>query len=149
MEERRSRVLSRAFRLSLDRLGITPDANKRRRVAREMARLQSGPLPGQDDYETLIPHGAGVGWAREIRELHLWLVYRFDDEELEVLVLVDRQLSRSKRSDNIVLQNSRIAKASTCAGESASTDAGHSGCPIPVSTCSTSISSLAREANAR
>jgi hypothetical protein len=56
-----------------------------------MARLQFGPLPGRDDYETLIPHRAGVGWAREIRELHLWLVYRFDDEELEVVVLVDRQ----------------------------------------------------------
>jgi len=29
-----------------------------------MARLQTGPLPGDTDYETLIPHQAGTGWAR-------------------------------------------------------------------------------------
>ena len=56
-----------------------------------MARLQSGPLPGEEDYETLIAHRAGVAWAREIPELNLWLTYRFDDDELEVIVLVDRR----------------------------------------------------------
>jgi hypothetical protein len=56
-----------------------------------MARLQAGPLPGDNDYETLIPHQAGTGWAREIPELHVWLLYRFHDDELEVIVLVDRR----------------------------------------------------------
>jgi len=91
LDERRSKALSRAFRLSLDRLGVTRDASKRKRVAREMARIQSGPLPGEGDYETLIPHRPGIGWAREIPELRLWLVYRFDEDELEVILLVDRR----------------------------------------------------------
>jgi hypothetical protein len=53
-----------------------------------MGRLKAGPLPGPDDYETLVPHRAGLGWAREIRELGIWLVYRFDDDEVEAIVLV-------------------------------------------------------------
>ena len=90
MEGRASKALGRAFRLSLDRLGITHNARKRRRVGREIGRLVTGPLPDRDDYETPIPY-RGVGWAREIPELRLWLLYKFDDDEMEVILLVDRR----------------------------------------------------------
>lgn len=86
----RRQALGQAFRPSLDRLGVTHNAAERRRVGQAIGALASGTLPGPEDFETLL-YPAGTAWARQIPGRSLWLLYRFDDAEVMVLVLVDRR----------------------------------------------------------
>jgi len=92
LAERRAGALNKPFRLSLDRLGITKDAAERARVGREVASLARGPLPGPEDYETLLQ--ASTAWVRPIPGRSLWILYRFDDAEVVPIVLIDRRPPR-------------------------------------------------------
>lgn len=89
MAERRL-ALGQALRPSLDRLGITHKAAERQRVGRAMRDLAAGPLPAPEDYEAPL-YPAGTAWARAIPGRALWLLYRFDEAEVLVEVLVDRR----------------------------------------------------------
>ena len=89
MAARRLR-LKEAFRPSLDRLGVTRDPPTRARVGRTLAELVDATLPGRGDFEALL-YPVGTAWARRIAGRSLWLLYRFDVEEVIVFVLVDRE----------------------------------------------------------
>jgi hypothetical protein len=52
---------------------------------------RSGRLPGQTDFEALLPFGVGVAWARQVRGFQLWVLYRFDDREVTLRALADRE----------------------------------------------------------
>jgi hypothetical protein len=82
--------LDRAFRHSLDRLGITASAVDRRKVAAVLKSLGTGSLPGPEDRETLLYH-VGVCWVRQVPGRALWLLYRFDVATAIAFAVVDRE----------------------------------------------------------
>lgn len=48
--------------------------------------LNSGTLPGPLDVEVLLqPPQVGVSWGRQVYGLQLWIYYRFDEAEVQVL----------------------------------------------------------------
>jgi hypothetical protein len=59
-------------------------------LAATLGRLLNGPLPGPLDPRTLFP-SVGVVWVRRIPGLTLWLYYSFDDAELTVHDLRNRE----------------------------------------------------------
>jgi hypothetical protein len=85
-------ALKRAFRPSLDRLGVTADPATRAAVGKLLGRLTSEPLPGAEDFEALL-YPVGIAWVRQVPvpERSLWVVFRFDEHEVAVLVVVDRE----------------------------------------------------------
>jgi hypothetical protein len=60
-----------------------------------LGRLAVGSLPGPLDFEALIPP-VGVAWVRRVPG-SLWLFYRFDDAEVEVLAMTNVEPVRVDR----------------------------------------------------
>jgi len=83
-------ALKEAFRPSLDRLRITWDAAERARIAAVLRDLMAGPLPGVEDHQTVL-YPAGVAWVRQVPGRRLWILYRFDDDVVSAIALVDRR----------------------------------------------------------
>jgi hypothetical protein len=55
-----------------------------------LARLLAARVPGPLDFEALIPP-VGAAWARRVPGLSLWVFYRFDEGEVEVLAMTDSE----------------------------------------------------------
>ena len=55
-------------------------------VSATVGALTREPLPGPGDYEALIPPVVRA-WCRRVTGFNLWLLYVFDDAEIEVYTL--------------------------------------------------------------
>lgn len=85
----RDAVLEPAFFLACHRL----EPSVKRAVMRAKRDLERGPLPGPHDFEGLgLP--AGVAWIRPLPAIGRWLVYRFDDAQVQVYTLLAREPGR-------------------------------------------------------
>jgi hypothetical protein len=81
---RRTPKLTRRFHQRQHALQVTGPAA--RAVARTVAALAHGPLPGPDDAETMVPPVHRL-WFRRVPGHNLWLFYRFDEATITIATM--------------------------------------------------------------
>jgi hypothetical protein len=75
--------VSTTFRRSTEKLGVAGGTPAYRAVTAAMRALASGQLPGAGDYETAF--SPGRAFVRRVVGQNLWLLYRFDENQVFVM----------------------------------------------------------------
>jgi len=80
--------LSVGFARNKGRLGLSPGSPELRRVLATVAAIGAAEaLPGHSDFETTF--GPGRAHVRRVPGRNLWVLYRFDEEFVDILTLRD------------------------------------------------------------
>jgi hypothetical protein len=75
--------VSTTFRESVARLGVVAGSPGYRAVSATMRALAAADLPGAGDSETSF--SPGKAYVRRVTGQNLWLLYRFDDEQVFIM----------------------------------------------------------------
>jgi hypothetical protein len=91
--------VSTTFRRTVERLGVLAGSPAYRAVSATIRSLASGELPGPGDVET--PFAPGRAFVRRVVGQNLWILYRFDEDQLYVETIVGiRDLAISAGADS-------------------------------------------------